>query len=572
MNSAERLLHENDSFFPEFGETLAIDGSERRIIQQKCSLEAIKFRKKGSDLFNQRKQDELTHRLILSYYSKSIAYAPSNSEELALAYNNRSLLWLRLHKRDFCSSDIERALKITKSNELKQKLQARKNKCSNSSHDHNPETSAEISLSTASRNIVCGSDSITVEYNEDCGRHLVATRNIKAGEVILHEQTPYGFVDLHNFYLICSNCLKYAWIGIPCEYCVYTIYCSESCKSEAWLQYHDVMCPMLPFLINKANKPVACMLLNMMKMLIINIRREGLETVISEAEKIDDGDDEKNFLQAKRFDCHKFSSLYNLKSYFDEECEETDILEMGIDTHVSSLLQLLSRSPIINNPSQNLDQEVIQSSLEWILKKLFVILSSNGFKFEDVTLGYRNLTESTCISVRGTIVGPCSSLINHSCDPNTSMMYLLGPRIVMYTIRPVKKGEQLCISYGPTATQDLETRQHGLRNTFFFRCKCKPCVEDWPDLDDLVMDPLKMQMLSKKVQDTFGRHASMFSQPPDTWIHSKSLFDKSLELCNYVHQHFDEKAAFWLTEPYRWYIGISFHKFYCENVDLLISS
>ncbi|KAJ8679927.1 hypothetical protein QAD02_015714 [Eretmocerus hayati] len=490
MDFIHRLMAEDDSsLLPEFDITDEVDGLEMNIYSDKSLSKSTEFRERGDDLFNQCKSEESINRMILSLYSKSIAYAPADSEELALAYSNRSLLWLRLQQHDFCNFDIDKALKITESKDLKEKLVIHKKVCLKSKKSCKPRKHvlSDVPKLLPSSNIPCGADCISVECNEEYGRHFVATRDIEAGEIILNEQTSYASVDLHNLYLVCSHCLAYAWTGIPCDSCVFTIYCSESCKREAWSEYHDVLCPMLPFLICKPYRNVACAFLNVLRMLIVIIRKEGLETVISEAKRIDGKIDENKLLPCGVSDCTKFSSVYSLKSEFDEECFEKDLFELGLNRQTTILMKLLNKSPILmDHQKQQFSKKVILSSLRVVLRKLFVIYSSNNFKFEDVQQAHKNLSVLTDISGKGNILGACSSLINHSCDPNICRIFIPGPKIIMFTVRPVKKGEQLLISYGANATEVTELRQQQLRETFSFWCNCKPCVEDWPELDTLV--------------------------------------------------------------------------------------
>lgn len=84
-------------------------------------------------------------------------------------------------------------------------------------------------------------------YNEKDGRHLVAARNIKPGEIIC-VQTPYVMTSNTELtpYAYCCHCLKISWSSIPCNVCGWTFFCSDKCKEEAWKQYHDIECFVMP--------------------------------------------------------------------------------------------------------------------------------------------------------------------------------------------------------------------------------------------------------------------------------------------------------------------------------------
>lgn len=87
-------------------------------------------RNEGNKLFVARdNHNARVHEEIWKLYSRSIAHAPNESEELALGYGNRSALLLHLEKFEESIIDIERALKITGSSTLKEKLLNRKKTC-----------------------------------------------------------------------------------------------------------------------------------------------------------------------------------------------------------------------------------------------------------------------------------------------------------------------------------------------------------------------------------------------------------------------------------------------------------
>lgn len=63
---------------------------------EKNLAESNKARKKGNELYAQKKHDLESHLEILKFYSQSIAFAMENSNELVLGYGNRSALLAHL--------------------------------------------------------------------------------------------------------------------------------------------------------------------------------------------------------------------------------------------------------------------------------------------------------------------------------------------------------------------------------------------------------------------------------------------------------------------------------------------
>lgn len=90
----------------------------------------VQARELGNEAFRASGHNADLHEKILHCYSASLAFAPSDSEHLALAYGNKSALLLHLRKFDDCIRDIDRALKLSViTNALRIKLLCRKLEC-----------------------------------------------------------------------------------------------------------------------------------------------------------------------------------------------------------------------------------------------------------------------------------------------------------------------------------------------------------------------------------------------------------------------------------------------------------
>lgn len=241
-------------------------------------------RAKGNKLFESNKPNLRLQMEILKEYNKSIAFAPLNSQELALAYGNRSFFTFSLSKYEESILDIDRALSIPEfSLPFIAKLLIRKGQCwlaidGNKATEIfneakriidqiqnvegvmllkrlqevcNPKKALPRNVKnpplkfpefSRSKEIPCMSDALNLTYNETYGRHLIANRNIKTGEFLMIDD-PYVVVPLaERLYIVCSFCLCPAWTGIPCDFCAFAVYCSEECRQKGWTKYHDVEC------------------------------------------------------------------------------------------------------------------------------------------------------------------------------------------------------------------------------------------------------------------------------------------------------------------------------------------
>ena len=81
-----------------------------------------------------------------------------------------------------------------------------------------------------------------------------------------------------------------------------------------------------------------------------------------------------------------------------------------------------------------------------MLKYLYII----DFQKQDPR--YQNAEGTKFISL-GHILVPTTSLFNHSCDPNISIVNSKDSKIIAYALKPIKKDEQVsefsleCFSY-----------------------------------------------------------------------------------------------------------------------------
>lgn len=285
-------------------------------------------------------QEENSHnndiiKEAFSNFSRSIAYAEPNSEELALGYTNRALLLHHIKKYDLALTDIEAALKTTKCSSLKSKLLINKISChkalnekvgdsvikevnqlirsleSNEMREKFSESlksaldvevdvnfrrvvSNTISEMTRSKEMPCASDAIEIKYDETFGRHLTVNRRIPPGDILMIEDVYAAFPSREERYLICTNCLDFTLNGIPCDYCPCAIFCSKSCKDIAWERYHKIECDILRDLINRSEGEVDDAFFLYLRSVIIALNEKNLDAFDFEHVLNENDDVERN--------------------------------------------------------------------------------------------------------------------------------------------------------------------------------------------------------------------------------------------------------------------------------------
>lgn len=267
-------------------------------VTKKCPKISNKFRKKGEEYLTSEQNSSLD--MALEEYTKSIAYAPLKSEELARGYDGRSAVFFRARLISDCLLDISRALIIGQSlnNESKAELYLRKAICLRTLDQHNL-TEIEEAL-TESRNwiermpdeeeknilkkkfveqenvryidksrffrwnaekylpklesenpMIPGlSDAVELRYSDKFGRYMCATRDIKPGELLVMQKPYAKIVNTEMRYKFCWFCAEQTWASLPCDNCSEVVYCSEICREKGRLEHHELECPVISSMID----------------------------------------------------------------------------------------------------------------------------------------------------------------------------------------------------------------------------------------------------------------------------------------------------------------------------------
>lgn len=365
--------------------------------KRKDAKKSIKFREQGNKIFLSKPLTSACCIDAIKMYTKSIAYAPYPSEQLSLAYGNRSAVLLKLRKFDLSIQDIDRALANPYPDNLRPKLYVRKIEClvamkgsatedaykeaqhwldkmslnddnqkkltqklnsmKSLSRKANSQKSTKTStfnptIKTFNSEVPCASDAVAVRYNKMFGRHVVATRKINPGDIISIEK-PYSLMlTPDKVYTHCTNCLEVCWANIPCDYCIYAMYCSEKCKSTAWASYHDIECPIHPCLHKLDFTKLDLMCLR----LILQAMREtnSIQELRDELKEVDESTDPrlKGFSKDGILEGDKHRSMLGLVTNTDKRSAK-DLYRRAMDSaftlYALSTLTNMFGSPLEKN-------------------------------------------------------------------------------------------------------------------------------------------------------------------------------------------------------------------------------
>uniref|UniRef100_A0A3Q3ICY0 Protein-lysine N-methyltransferase SMYD4 n=1 Tax=Monopterus albus TaxID=43700 RepID=A0A3Q3ICY0_MONAL len=460
---------------------------------QKDTEQAVKCRERGNSSF---KTKDYTAAAL--HYSQGVCFAPQSSEQLSLCYANRSAALYHL-----------------------QHYQVR---CQKGKEDHNP----ALKNHKGQEKVKAPSDGpftfgigpkAAVGFSPEKGRHLVAAERLAAGEVILNDR-PYscvlipGMEDLKGKgaeldtergvfgteHRRCHRCLAETLHPVPCDGCSYSRYCSTGCQREAWEEHHHWECPLgadlivlgvMSHLALRVTLKAGLKNIQMARKPISNQHRKSKpghfnrESSDSSSCQINQSDPSTSYYG------DSYSSVFHLLHHLNHHSPGLRFLcAVTIATLYLKLRKIgpppaswaLSRLTGVN--SQSTEEEGSWGSELWLLGSAvlrhFLQLRCNAqaiLTLQDTGAANSPVQSSREICI-ATAIFPTLSLLNHSCYPNTSLVFNTGT--VTITVRASKNitvGQEIVHCYGPHSSRMAsQERQRLLQEQYYFLCQCEACT------------------------------------------------------------------------------------------------
>lgn len=512
---------------------------------QKDAEQAAKYRETGNSSF---KTKDYTAASL--HYSKGICFAPRSSEQLSLCYANRSAALYHLQHYQESLDDIDKALKNSYPSHLLHKLEDRRTQClkhlsvgQKAKEDHrNPASNSYIYPDRVNRASVGPlkfgmRPQAAVGFSPEKGRHLVAAERIAAGEVILHDR-PYSCVlipgmeevkgkggrqDAEKGVLLgvehrrCHRCLTETLCPVPCEGCSYSRYCSTSCQRDAWEEHHRWECPLGADL----------MAMGVMEQLALRVTlKAGLKNIQMARDPIRDehaksepscpngeSGDSRQPDPCTSYYGDSYPSVFHLRHHLNRHSPGVRFLcAVTVATLYLKLSKAgppptswdLSRPSGANGQPPDKQGDTADWSSElWLLGSAVLrhVLQLRCNAQAILTLQDTGAANSPVQSSReiriATAIFPTLSLLNHSCCPNTSLVFSTGTSLsadvgesvaecrstargVTVTVRAAKAitpGKEILHCYGPHSSRmATQERQRLLQEQYYFLCQCEACT------------------------------------------------------------------------------------------------
>jgi tetratricopeptide (TPR) repeat protein len=393
---------------------------------QKNNALSVEYRLLGNE---QYKKDNFKEALRL--YNKSLCFAEVGSENEGYGYANRSAVYYKLNRYETTIKNIKLAKKFKYPEQLLPKLMERKDKCVRNIRVHRPigqkrvhrkdDSKMKLSYDSNPKN-PCVVNRIKMEQRPGYGRCLVATDDLKVGDIIISDQTFYdGYYDSStDKYLKCDYCGAENFHDlIPCPECTSVMYCDKRCQRDAYQNYHIYECCMIDGLVEYIGFRDLYMQSIRIFWSVITHYYDDLSKLFTVLKK-DVNPLEINY-EKDSFE-ETFLAFYSYKSIDGEAYKSFTV-------NGSVLFRLIS-------DYSNIRDKISNPELSRVLCELLCNITRivNIVEFFD--------------SPGRVDVWPVISLINHACFPNAMLLNKKDKSWKNIIVkRPIKKGEQITLSY-----------------------------------------------------------------------------------------------------------------------------
>ncbi|XP_055306395.1 SET domain-containing protein 3-like [Sitodiplosis mosellana] len=397
---------------------------------RKNNQKSTEWRLKGNELFHQEDWPEAT-----TCYTKSLCYAEVGSENVALAYSNRSACFLHAMKLNEALVDIDLALKANLPDRLLPKLEQRKKDTLNLMLMVERKDRFEPKLSyKVDKNFPCMANVVEIKYNQEFGRHLVAKCDIPVGKTVLVEK---DFLRIRREPSVCNSCSQQCLNCMACPNCPDAMFCGVDCMNND--QIHKLefgtFFPSLPLENRFVIKSILFAITSFPNV-------ESLMQFV-EVARLEKPETLPRFLSDPKSKYHFFFKLSTSAPYSRALIETHKLYKTSMDLpKVGSLF----------------DSDRKMRFLMHLTMHHILIYNSNAFKSGD-----------------SKYVANVTSLMNHSCAANV-ISYPLRGYVIGVTGRTIRKGEQLFINYSKELDgMPSNERKAELKSRRGFDCKCERC-------------------------------------------------------------------------------------------------
>ncbi|CAM5164298.1 unnamed protein product [Eretmochelys imbricata] len=379
--------------------------------------------------------------------------------------------------------------------------------------------------------ISSASSSVSLNFNSCKGRHLVATKDILPGENLVKEEAFVSVLSpgkglllqdsaettwdtrVTNGDLHCHRCLKQLLASVPCGGCSYAKYCSKKCAQLAWEHYHSTECPLGALLLtlgvfsHVALRTVLVAGFAEVSSLVKQFHGDDKELYKTEArgKSLDETRDSTAGMEglsekAKPLipGCEddgqyqgSYQAVFNLLTHAEKHSPEHKFLcslsiiaickkLLNTDLTIFSQESCESQSKLKAHVKLSAELSPELKILGEAMLRHMLQLQCNAqavTAIRESESGDSIVADSEEVRL-ATALFPVTSLLNHSCDPNTSVTFS-GTAVTVRASQPIPRGQEIFHCYGPhRCRMRAAERRQQLLCQYFFECQCQACLDE----------------------------------------------------------------------------------------------
>jgi SET and MYND domain-containing protein 4 len=254
--------------------------------------------------------------------------------------------------------------------------------------------------------------------NDQYGRHVVTTKNLKSGDVIAIEQPFYKSLDMNAIHVRCAKCFKSTMSLIECQYCEMLKFCSKQCENIAWEEFHKFECCYL----RKRSQDDAFLI--------------AIERALFKALAVCGG-------------------LIQLEQLLDKFPDPVSVFDLDLNKHQATLDKMFLLVCLSLEAAPPTAEEILFAKNfvknHKVVKSLATSKDQEDFLFRFIIkligIFYRNsFTMSWTLDETACGIFLFASMFNHSCSSNVFRI-CIDDRFYFLTKRPVEANEQLFFCY-----------------------------------------------------------------------------------------------------------------------------
>ncbi|XP_055295175.1 uncharacterized protein LOC129564948 [Sitodiplosis mosellana] len=364
----------------------------------------------------------------MELYNKSLCFANNGSKALGLGYANRSTCFFQLKMFKKCLADIELAKQNNCPAHLIAKLNGWKNDClklMETEPDQSEMGEPKLDFA-ANEQFPCLANVVNMQSNDEFGHHIVATEDIEIGKTVLIEPCYIGVTKFDHYKctsaLFCLDCKENNLHGIECD---------MNFGCPAGFKFMDVVRSIT---------------------LAKNAFSNADElTVFVEDMLNSDAIQPSNLVDERS----KYRAFFQL-------CPDWQTYELHLQQAYLFYQLLLEQRDMKaffhTKAHQRFLMHLVQHHISMILR--------GAFNKRSAPIGGVNITD--------TYVNIVAKYLHHSCIPNVCHVFKDGS-INCIVIRPIKKNEQLFISYITWDMFASEAERRAILQSRYVKCKCLRC-------------------------------------------------------------------------------------------------